>query len=96
MPDLRDFRKIVETFNTEVGFVYEDDEEPTETPKIVRGVWIDTPERDGFKDRRGIYLTIPGSNTAYGNHDGGFQTVDDAEEYNRRHLGGRFRVTRID
>lgn len=62
------------------------------TRDIVRGNWIDVPGSIGFKDRPGIYLIRAGSNSAYGNHVGGFETVAAAEAFNRDRLDGAFRV----
>jgi hypothetical protein len=61
---------------------------------IVKGSWI--PRHDEgqltWKDRDGIYLVLPGSNSAYGSNDGGFSSVEDAEEFNKNELGGKWQV----
>ena len=61
---------------------------------IVKGSWI--PRHDEgqltWKDRDGIYLVLPGSNSAYGSNDGGFSSVEDAEEFNNTQLGGKWKV----
>lgn len=61
---------------------------------IVKGSWIPGPSEAQFtwRDRNGIYLILPGSNSAYGNNDGGFDSVEDAEEYNQQKLGGKWKV----
>jgi hypothetical protein len=55
---------------------------------IVKGNWIDTPYRKGFKEEPGIFLLMAGSNSAYA----GFESVAEAEEYNQNVLGGTFQV----
>jgi len=64
------------------------------TNNIVKGSWI--PRHDEgqltWKDRDGIYLVLPGSNSAYGSNDGGFSSVEDAEEFNQKELGGKWKV----
>lgn len=60
--------------------------------EIVKGLWIDAPYQAGFRDKAGIYLVLAGSNSAYGNMDGGFSSVAEAEAYNRTHLNSTYQV----
>jgi hypothetical protein len=61
--------------------------------QIVKGNWIDVPYRDGFKEFPGIYLLCAGSNSAFGNYDGGFPSVADAEQFKLDNdLGSEWRV----
>jgi hypothetical protein len=64
----------------------------THQPEIVKGNWIDTPQHRGFSNYPGIYVLLPGSNSVYGNTEGGFQSADQAEAYNREFCGGKGKV----
>ncbi len=70
----------------------------THWPEIVKGNWIDIPDNDreaqhrGFSNYPGIYVLLPGSNSVYGNTEGGFQSAEQAENYNREFCGGRGKV----
>jgi hypothetical protein len=72
----------------------------THWPEIYKGTWIDTPVQHGapnqgrgFNNYPGIYVLLPGSNTAYGNPEGGFQSEQQAETYNQQFCGGKGKVT---
>lgn len=49
--------------------------------EIIKGNWIDVPGQDGFSGFSGIYLCCAGSNSAFGNYDGGFASVGAAEQF---------------
>lgn len=51
------------------------------TRSIFKGHWIDINHNAGFKSVPGIYLLCPGSNSAYGNYQGGFANVSEAEDF---------------
>ena len=51
------------------------------TKGIFKSHWIDINHDAGFQSVPGIYLLCPGSNSAYGNYQGGFESVSAAEEY---------------
>lgn len=53
-----------------------------DTKEIFKGHWIDIAPHDrGFEGFPGLYLLCPGSNSAYGNYQGGFESVAAAEQY---------------
>lgn len=57
---------------------------------MAKGVWIDTPWKAGLSNLPGIFLVLPGSNSAYGP----FISRGEANRYNLKHLAKRFRPTR--
>jgi hypothetical protein len=67
---------------------------------VYKGIWIDSPHgkdgypTQGFSNYPGIYLVLPGSNSAYGNTEGGFANEEEAEAYNQTNLGGDWQVRR--
>ena len=82
---------------------YEDDEDGedlVDRPAIFKSNWVDSPHANrfhkngrGFSNYPGIYLCHVGSNSAYGNHKGGFSSREAAQEYADNHDLKGWKVT---
>lgn len=68
----------------------------TNNSKIFKGTWSDLHQPfqlfQGFKNYSGIFLITNDNNSAYGNFEGGFADIEQAEMYNQQFLNGEFKI----